>query len=104
MSNEIEIRKLSHKQQIVIQELLGGAKVTEACKTAKVDRTTFYVWANNDELFQEELQRRRSEVIEESMERLRALMHRAVTKLETLLNSKMRKSAGRRRTVSLNTH
>jgi ATP-dependent helicase/DNAse subunit B len=87
MTNTDENRKLSHKQELVITGLLAGAKVTEACKAANVDRTTFYVWTRDDDFFLEELNRRRSEVIEESMERLRGMMHKAVDKLETLLNS-----------------
>ncbi len=86
MTNNIESRKLSHKQELVIGQLLAGAKITEACKAAKVDRTTFYVWTRDD-LFSEELARRRGEVVEESMEKLRGLMDKAVTKLEELLES-----------------
>jgi hypothetical protein len=86
MTNDVKTRKLSRQQDLCIQSLLSGKKVMDACKDAKVSRQAYYVWVN-DETFLQELDRRRSEVIENSMEKLRSLMTQAVDKLETLLKS-----------------
>jgi hypothetical protein len=79
--------QLTQSQHICINSLLSGNKVIDACKDAKVTRQAYYVWLKDDQAFQEELERRRNEVVESSMEKIRSLMDMAVNKLETLLQS-----------------
>jgi ACT domain-containing protein len=86
MSNNVENR-LSNAQEVCIESLLSGKKITEACKEAHISRGAYYVWLKDDELFKDELERRRNEIVESSMEKLRCLMDKAVNKLDSLLTS-----------------
>lgn len=88
MTNEgKKSKELTPSQQICINSILAGNKVIDACKTAKVTRQAYYYWLKDDQQFQDELERRRNEVVESSMEKLRSLMDKAVNKLELLVNS-----------------
>lgn len=90
--------KLTQSQELVINSLLTGSKVVDACRDGKVTRQAYYLWLKDDQYFQDELERRRNEVVESSMERLRGLMDKSVSKLAELVDNEnpevARKSAG----------
>ncbi len=57
-------------------------------KKAGVSRTTFYAWLRTDDAFREELETRRRETYEASLQGLQSLASAAVTELHRLLRSR----------------
>jgi hypothetical protein len=55
--------RLTERQQRVIPYLLASPSTEEACRRARINKTTVYEWLR-DETFRHELKRRRDAVIE----------------------------------------
>ena len=77
---------LSHRQQLVIAELLSSPSVEEACRRANVSKATVYGWLK-EPMFLAELKRQREAVVEQAFERLKAGLTQAVDRLLVLLAS-----------------
>ena len=80
-SSQLEASSLNDNQKVAIQLLLMGKKVSKIAEAIGVDRRTIHRW-RQDELFQEELDRRRRELWSAATDRLRALVHPAIDVLE----------------------
>jgi hypothetical protein len=79
---------LSLRQERMIVAILQSRTIEEAVKAARISRTIFYQWLNDDERFRSELQARRQAVFESHLHDLKAVMGGAVAELNRLLGSK----------------
>ncbi len=75
---------LSDKQRTAIELLLLGKSLSAVAARVQITPRTLYTW-RQDELFCEELDRRRRELWDGAAERLRALVHPALDVLERQL-------------------
>lgn len=73
---------LTPAQSAAVDHLATGSSVTDAAKAANVTRQTVSGWLNHDPNFQAALNRRRAELWAETGDRLRALMPRALERIE----------------------
>lgn len=80
-------RQLSDKQEQAIELLVAGKTVTEAAKELGISRQTLVEWREHDPAFVAEINRRRQEIWQGGVERLRSLVDRAVAVLEEDLQS-----------------
>ena len=67
-----EIGGLSDRQRRVIPHLLAAPSTEEACRRARINKTTVYGWLQ-DETFRQELKQQRDAVIERALDSLKAL-------------------------------
>jgi hypothetical protein len=74
--------ELNHRQLTAVDALLGGANDEEAAAAAGVHRVTVNRWKNHNFYFVAELRARRGELWESAVERLRALLPKAIDRLE----------------------
>ena len=79
--------KLTERQLKAIPTIVTSPTYTEACKKAKLNRTTFYEWLKNPE-FKAELDRQRDEVAAEAFGVLSQGLTKAVETLVSLLDNK----------------
>jgi len=82
-----EKTKLTARQLKAIPIIVANATYSEACKKAKVNRTTFYEWLKIPE-FKAELNRQRDEVAAEAFGILSQSLTQAVETLVGLLDNK----------------
>lgn len=80
-------QSLSGSQQIAIDALIKGATDAEAGAAATVTRQTVNTWRNHHPLFIAELNRRRQEIWNASLDHLRALVPKALDSLDAALSS-----------------
>ena len=80
-------RQLTLKQQNAIDMLIAGSTDSETANAVKVNRVTVTKWRNYDPVFAAELNRRRTELWGGAVDRLRALIPRALDALEEELAS-----------------
>ena len=80
-------KKLTDRQLRVIPYLLTSPSTEEACRSARINKTTVYEWLRN-ETFREELKRQRDAVIERALDSLNANIAKATKKLVQHLDSK----------------
>jgi AcrR family transcriptional regulator len=66
--------------------LLAAPSIEEACRRAKINKTTVYEWLKND-TFRQALKTARDELIERALDGLKASIGRAVETLVELLES-----------------
>lgn len=66
--------------------MLNSPSIEVASKRAKVSRTTLYNWLKEDN-FKAELKRRRDEVVNEALDRLKFALTKAIEELIKLINS-----------------
>ncbi|MFA6976470.1 MAG: helix-turn-helix domain-containing protein [Mesotoga sp.] len=79
--------RISVKKQNAIDLLLLGKNHSEVAEAVGVNLNTITNWVNHDEPFAMELKRRREEIWEDSIEKLRALTKPAIEVLEEQLSS-----------------
>ena len=79
--------KLTTRQAKAIPVLLASKSYEEGCKKARISKTTFYTWMQ-DEGFAAEFQRQRSEIVETAFDMIAQSVEKAVTTLVGLLDSK----------------
>src|SRR5688572_23419594 len=79
--------RLTDRQQRVIPFLLASPSIEEACRRARINKTTVYEWLK-DEPFRQELKRRRDAVIERGLDSLKANLAKAAETLLKHLDSK----------------
>jgi len=79
--------KLTTKQAKAIPVLLAARSYEAGCKKAKVSKTTFYTWMQDDG-FAAEFDRQRNEIIEVAFGMIAQNIEKAVTTLVGLLDSK----------------
>jgi Transposase len=82
-----EDTKLTDRQQRVIPYLLTSPSTEEACRRARINKTTVYEWLRN-ETFREELKRQRDAVVERALDSLKANITKATKTLVKHLDSK----------------
>ena len=82
-----ENTKLTDRQLSVIPYLLTSPSTEEACRRARIHKTTVYEWLRN-QTFREELKRQRDEVIERALDSLKASIAKATKTLVKHLDSK----------------
>jgi hypothetical protein len=86
----VEQHKLSVKQENAIDMLVTGAIDSEVAKAVGVNRVTITRWRLYNPAFEAELNRRRKDVWGASVDRLRALLPRALDALEEELGGRHR--------------
>jgi len=79
--------ELTDPQRIAIEIMLAGWPMSEAAAQAGVTRRTLYTWRHHHAAFRAELERRRSDLWDETADRLRALLEPAVRTLEQQIRS-----------------
>jgi hypothetical protein len=84
MSNN---ERLTNRQLRVIPYLLTSPSIEEACRRARINKTTAYEWLK-DETFREELKRQRDAVIERALDSLKSNIAKATKTLVQHLDSK----------------
>lgn len=78
---------LSPSQENALAALLAGSTVSDAGDAAGVDRTTVHRWMREDDDFRAELNCRRNELRAVQQDRLTRLCDKAVTCVESALDS-----------------
>jgi hypothetical protein len=68
-----------------VQTLMTGATITDAAKTAGIDRATIYRWLKTDAMFTTELNRLKAERLEAVQSEFRGLLSTAVTTVGALM-------------------
>lgn len=76
---------LTTKQSQLIPLIINLGNIDKACKTAKIDRTTYYNWLENEELAKE-LKKQQDCVYNSALNELKNLNTDAVNKYRELLN------------------
>lgn len=79
--------RLTERQRRVIPFLLASPSTEEACRRARINKTTVYEWLK-DETFRQELKRQRDAVIERALDSLKANIAKATETLVKHLESK----------------
>lgn len=82
-----KMRQLSQEQLNTLEYILQGMSDRAVAESVGVARQTVWAWRNEDPLFISELNRRRTEVWQESRERLKALTSRALDAMESTISS-----------------
>ena len=77
---------LNDRQLRVIPFLLASPSIEEACRRAKINKTTVYDWLK-DENFRQELKQQRDAIIEQALDSLKANLVKATETLVKHLNS-----------------
>jgi hypothetical protein len=78
--------RLTHPQRRVIPFLLASASIEEACRRAKINKSTVYEWLKGEN-FRRELKRERNAVIERALDSLKANTDKATKTLVRHLDS-----------------
>ena len=78
---------LTTKQLKAIPKILAARTYEEGCKAAKVSKTTFYDWLQ-DEVFRTEFERQRDELVETAFGMIAQNIEKAVSALVGLLDTK----------------
>jgi len=81
-----EEAKLTTKQTMAIPVLLAAKNYEEGCKSAKISKTTFYTWMQ-DEDFAAEFERQRNEIVEAAFSMIAQNIEKAVSSLVGLLDT-----------------
>jgi Helix-turn-helix of insertion element transposase len=79
--------RLTDRQLRVIPYLLTSPSTEEACRRARINKSTTYEWLK-DETFRRELKRQRDEIIERALDSLKANIVKATKKLVEHIDSK----------------
>lgn len=82
-----EEAKLTTKQLKALPLLLGAKSYEAGCKKARISKTTFYAWMQ-DESFAAEFDRQRNEIVEAAFGLIAQNTEKAVSALVGLLDSK----------------
>jgi hypothetical protein len=85
-SDTEEPRELSAQQEVVIDLLAVGKTLTDAAAAVEVSRQTVSGWLNHDCAFQANLHARRQELWAHMVDKLRALVPRALEVVEKALD------------------
>lgn len=79
--------KLTPAQAAALDRLATGSTVTATAEAVGASRQTVSEWLNRNPAFQAALNRRRAEVWGEAADRLRALLPRALDRIEAAIDS-----------------
>lgn len=82
-----EKAKLTTKQARTIPILLSAKTYEKGCKSARISKTTFYKWMQ-DENFAAEFERQRNEIVEAAFNMIGQNIDKAIRTLVGLLDSK----------------
>ena len=80
------VNGLSERQLVAIDRMLQGAGDAEVAAELRVERSTVYRWRTGHPAFHVELERRRRQVMRQSVDRLRSLMPAALGILQQQMN------------------
>lgn len=86
VSGQDDLSGLSERQRQAFPFLISARSLEAGCVEAGISRTTYYEWAK-DEAFRAEIDRLRSEIISDALDRLKRGVSRAVDRLLELVNS-----------------
>ena len=78
--------RLTTKQLKAVPKILAARTYEEGCKTAKISKTTFYDWIQN-ETFKAEFERQRAELVDTAFSQIAQNIERAVSTLVGLLDA-----------------
>jgi len=92
--------KITARQRRLIEALLSGQNISQACRTAGVGRRTYYRWMEQS-CFKEALQAAEADLLAVSMRRLLGMQSQAVDGLQDLLNDRHLKPSDRLRAVQM---
>jgi hypothetical protein len=76
---------LDEKQRVAIDLMLTGATLSSVAQSVGIGRKTLYRWRTEDTAFQAELARRRSEILDSSVDRFRDLLGKSMDLIESHL-------------------
>lgn len=76
------------RQRRMIEALLSGLTIADACKTIGIDRKTYYRWLSESPAFREALRQTESELLTSAMRALLNLQSEAVGVLAGMLTDK----------------
>ncbi len=93
MSRNATDKKLSPKQEKVMDALVSGESISQAAGIGKVDRGTVHRWLKDDFVFQAEYNRRRLRLKEEMQMRLVRLADNATSVVEKAVDEGDTKTA-----------
>ena len=79
--------RLTDRQRRVIPFLLASPSTEEACRRARINKTTVYEWLK-EEVFRQELKRQRDTIIEQALDSLKANIAKATETLVKHLGSR----------------
>jgi hypothetical protein len=82
-----EEAKLTTKQAKAIPILLSARSYEQGCRAARISKTTFYTWMQ-DEGFAAEFEKQRNEIVEAAFGMIAANIEKAVSTLVGLLDTK----------------
>ena len=88
-------KHLSQQQLLAIEAIAMGKNQTDTAQYAGVTRKTLYNWRHCDEDFRQELQRRQEMLWQVSIDRLRAMVPRAVATLKSDIEATYRPTRAR---------
>jgi hypothetical protein len=77
---------LSRKKARIIQDILSSRSIIEGCDKARISRSSFYKYMQ-EQAFKDEFERQRKAIINEGLHRLKVTMDQAVDVLIELLTS-----------------
>ena len=86
MKGNGSLMKISGRQERLISFLLSDRTAEEACQRAGVAFTTYWRWMKGNEDFLREYRNARKRVLEGTVGRLQAVVHKAIDTLERNLN------------------
>lgn len=81
------LKRLTSRQLLAINQIIASPTLEEACIKAKISKGTLYAWLKG-EAFKSELKRQRDEVIRDALDRLKCGISKAVDELINLMASK----------------
>ncbi len=92
--------KITARQRRLIEALLTGKTISQACQVAGVGRRTYYRWLKQAH-FTEALQQAEADLLTASMRRLLSMQGGAVDGLQALLNDPALRPSDRLRAVQM---
>lgn len=92
--------KITARQRRLIEALLTGKTISQACQVAGVGRRTYYRWVKQPH-FTEALQQAEADLLTASMRRLLSMQGAAVDGLQDLLNDPALRPSDRLRAVQM---
>lgn len=92
--------KITARQRRLIEALLTGKTISQACQVAGVGRRTYYRWVKQPH-FTEALQQAEADLLTASMRRLLSMQGAAVNGLQDLLNDPALRPSDRLRAVQM---
>jgi len=75
-------QQLDDRKRVALELMLTGATLTHVAAAVGISRKTLYNWRTEDAVFRDELNRRRSEILDSSVDRFRDLLGKSMELLD----------------------